>query len=128
MQQPARLLIATLLPTLLGVAAASASANDGAAAWQAVQQADARASVAQQTLSDRYTAIWSSLDASQKALFSARERAWLNQGRQQEQLACVARNGAGGARTELVAKTCEADVIEHHLGTLATPQRVASSN
>jgi len=121
MHQPARLLIATLL----GVAAASAVASDGAAAWQAEQRAHARASAAQQTLSDRYTAIWSSLDASQKTRFSAQERAWLNHGRQGELQACVAR---AGARTELVAKTCEADVIERHLDALAASQRVASSN
>jgi hypothetical protein len=121
MHQPARLLIAALL----AVAAASASANEGASAWHAEQQALARASAAQQTLSDRYAAIWSSLDASQKKRFSAQERAWLNQGRQHEQEACIARNGA---RTELLARICEADVIERHLAALAVPQRVALSN
>jgi hypothetical protein len=121
MRQPARLLIATLL----GLAAASASAYEGAAAWRAEQQAHARATVAQQTLSDRYTAIWSTLDASQKKRFSAQERAWLNHGRQRELQACIASHGTN---TELVAKTCEADVVERHLGALAAPQRVASSN
>ncbi|MGZ8255211.1 MAG: hypothetical protein ACXWVT_10195 [Burkholderiaceae bacterium] len=128
MHQLARPSIATLIATLLGAAAASAYASDGAAAWHAEQQAHARAVVAQQTLSDRYTVIWSSLDASQKARFSAQQRAWLNHGRQQEQQACIARGGASGARTELVVKTCEADVIERHLGTLAAPRRVASSS
>ena len=127
MPQPARLLNTTLLATLLGAAAGSAIATDGAAAWHAVQQADTRAIVAQQALSDRYTALWTSLDASQKARFSAQERAWLNHGRQEEQQACVARNSATGARTELVVKTCEADVLERHLGALTAPQRVASS-
>ena len=128
MHQPARFLIATLLPTLLGAAAGSVSANDGAAVWQAAQHADARANVAEQTLSDRYTAIWSSLDASQKARFSVQERACLNHGRQREQQACVARNGAGGARAELVVKTCEAEVLERHLGALAAAPRDASSH
>ena len=120
MRQPARLLIAALL----GVAASSSFANDDAAAWHARQQASARASAAQQTLSERYAAIWSSLDAAQKTRFSAQERAWLNSGRQEEQQACVARLGA---RTEVVALVCEADVIERHLGTLSAPRRVASS-
>lgn len=121
MRQPARFLIAALL----GVATSSAFANgDAAAAWHAEQQANARASAAQQTLSDRYAAIWPTLDAAQKTRFSARERAWLNSGRQQEQQACVA---SAGARTEVVARTCDALVIERHLGALAAPQRVAAS-
>lgn len=111
----------TLIAALLGFAAASAFAGDEvAAAWQAAQ----RASAAQQALSDRYTAIWSTLDAAQKSRFAAQERAWLNEGRQQEQQACIARSGA---RTELVALTCEADVIERRLGGLAAPQHIASS-
>jgi hypothetical protein len=106
---------------LLGCAATSASAgDDAAAAWEATQRAQA----AQQALSDRYTAIWSTLDPAQKSRFAAQERAWLNEGREQEQQACVA---GAGARTELVARTCEAAVIERRLGGLAAPQRVASS-
>jgi hypothetical protein len=121
MHRPARLLIAALL----GLAATAASASDGAAAWQAEQQAHARANAAGQALSDRYTVIWSSLDTAQKARFSAQERAWLNDGRQREQQACVA---SRGARTELVVKTCEADVIESHLRALGAPQRVVAAN
>jgi hypothetical protein len=121
MRPSARFLIAPLL----AAAATSASADGGAAAWQAEQQAHARASVAQQALSDRYTAIWTSLDPSQKARFSAQERAWLNAGREREQQACIA---SRGARTDLVAKTCEAEVLEKHLGTLGTAQRIAASS
>jgi hypothetical protein len=121
MRQPARLLITALL----GFAASAAIASDDVAAWHARQQADARASAAQQALSERYAAIWSTLDAAQKQRFSAQERAWLNSGRQEEQQACVARLGV---RTEVVARTCEADVIERHLGALAVPQRVAASS
>jgi hypothetical protein len=118
MRHTARILIAALL----GIAASPALAgDDAAAAWQAAQ----RATAAQQALSERYTAIWSTLDAAQKSRFSAQERAWLNEGRQQEQQACVAR---AGARTEAVARTCEADVIERRLGGLTVPQRVASSS
>jgi hypothetical protein len=113
---------ARLLTTaLLGFAASAAFANDdAAAAWNAAQRAQA----AQQALSDRYTAIWSTLDPAQKSRFAAQERAWLNEGRQREQQACIA---GAGARTELVARTCEATVIERRLGGLAAPQRVASS-
>jgi uncharacterized protein YcgI (DUF1989 family) len=104
-----------LIAALLGGAAVPALAGDEAvAAWHAAQQA----------LSDRYTAIWSTLDASQKSRFATQERAWLNEGRQLEQQACVER---AGGRTDLVARTCEADVIERRLGGLAAPQRIASS-
>jgi Tfp pilus assembly protein PilP len=120
MRQSARLLLATLL----GLAACPAFASDDAAAWHAQQQADARASAAQQALSERYAAIWSTLDAAQKTRFSARERAWLNSGRQEELQACIARLGQ---RTDVLARICDADVIERHLGALVVPQRVASS-
>jgi len=110
-----------LITALLGFASSPAFAgDDAAAAWKATQRVNA----AQQALSDRYTAIWSTLDPSQKSRFAAQERAWLNQGRQQEQAACIA---DAGARTELVARTCEAAVIERRLGGLAALQRVASS-
>ena len=82
MRIAARLLIAALLG-----AAAPRPSRTTTAAWQAAQ----RAETAQQALSDRYTAIWSTLDAAQKTRFSAQERAWLNEGRQQEVQACVAR-------------------------------------
>ena len=117
MRNTARFLVAALLGSA-GLPALAA--DDAAAAWHATQ----RATAAQQALSERYTAIWSTLDAAQKSRFAARERAWLNEGREQEQQACVAR---AGARTELVARTCEADVIERRLAGLAAPQRVAST-
>jgi len=116
MRQPARLLIAALF----GVAASSALAQDDLAAWQAAQ----RAETAQQALSDRYTAIWSTLDAAQKVRFSAQERAWLNEGRHEELQACI---GRVATRTEGVARRCEAEVIERHLGGLAAPRRIVVS-
>ena len=110
-----------LIAALLGSAVAPAVASDeAAAAWHAAQRANA----AQQALSDRYTAIWATLDATQKSRFSAQERAWLNDGRQQELRACVAHVGRSG---EAVVRSCEAEVIERHLGRLVAPQRVASS-
>src|SRR5512139_747845 len=118
MRNTARLLAAALL---VGAGFPALAGDDAAAAWQAAQ----RASAAQQALSDRYTAIWSTLDAAQKSRFAAQERAWLNEGRALEQQACIAR---ASARTELVARTCEAAVFERHLGAVAAPQRMASSS
>ena len=117
MRNTARILVAALLG---GAAVPALAGDDAAAAWQATQ----RAAAAQQALSDRYTAIWSTLDASQKSRFAAQERAWLNEGRQSEQQACNAR---AGEPTVLVARTCEADVIERRLIGLAAPQRIAAS-
>jgi hypothetical protein len=117
MRPTSRLLFAAI--TALAGASAFA-ADDSAAAWQAAQRANA----AQQALSDRYTAIWATLDAAQKARFGAQERAWLNEGREREQQACVAR---AGQRSDLVSHACEAEVVERHLGALPAPQRVATA-
>lgn len=119
MRQPA---LRVLFAVLLGAVSASAFAGDDSlAVWQASQ----RASQAQQMLSDRYTALWSTLDSAQKQRFSAQERAWLNEGREREQQACVEH---AGARTELNARTCEAAVTERHVASLAAPQRVVASS
>jgi hypothetical protein len=106
---------------LAGAFAASAAASEASlAAWQAAQRADS----AERVLSERYAAIWVTLDAAQKARFSAQERAWLNEGRQQEQQACLQ---AAGARTDLAVSTCAAEVTERHVGALATTPRVAAA-
>ena len=119
MRQPA---LRLLLAVTLGLAASSIfAADDWAGAWHAAQ----RASAAQEALSDRYTAIWTTLDPAGKTRFSAQERAWLNVGRQEEQQACVMR---AGPRTEVTARSCEADVIERHLRSLGVPGRQAASN
>jgi hypothetical protein len=110
-----------LIASVLGLAATSARAADEAlAAWQAARRADA----AQQALSDRYTAIWATLDTRQKSQFSAQERAWLNVGRQQEQQACL---DQFRIRTEASARGCEAEVIERHLDSLGQPRGPAPS-
>jgi uncharacterized NAD(P)/FAD-binding protein YdhS len=110
-----------LTTALLGATACAATASDDAAvAWHAAQ----RASAAQEALSERYTAIWATLDATQKARFSAQERAWLNDGRHRELQACVARSAKA---TEAVARACEADVVERRLGALTAPARSTSS-
>jgi hypothetical protein len=118
MRPTARILIAALFGALSGSAFA---ADDAAAAWTAARRADA----AQQALSDRYTAIWTTLDSGQKARFGAQERAWLNEGREREVQACVSR---AGAQTDLVVSRCAADVVERHLSALPAPQRVATSS
>jgi hypothetical protein len=105
----------------LAVGSAAALADDGAAAWLAAQRAQA----AEEALSGRYTALWRTLDAGQKAAFSARERAWLNGGRQDEQRACVAH---ARSADEAVLRSCEAFVRERHLATLAVPARVAAAH
>jgi hypothetical protein len=112
-----------VIVALLGAPALVEAATE-APSWELEQSAIQRASAAEQALSTRYTAIWATLDASQKRSFSAQERAWLNAGRTAEQQACVAR---AGARTEFVVRSCEAEVLERHLGALAAPQRVAVS-
>jgi hypothetical protein len=41
-------------------------------------------------------------------------------------VAAASASASNGGRTELVVKTCEADVIERHLETLTATQRVAA--
>ena len=114
-----------ILLALIAAPSVTAQAGEDLTAWEAQQQAAARADAAHQALSARYTAIWATLDASQKREFSRQERAWLNATRLDEQRACVASARAG---TEALVKSCEATVIERHLGSLAAPQRVATSS
>jgi hypothetical protein len=110
---------------LIALIAANAGLTSGAHAHDAayeVWQAQQRAEAAFEALSARYTQIWASLSREDKARFSAQERAWLNEGRQQEQRACVAHVGTA---SEAVAAACLASVTERHLAALATPARVA---
>jgi hypothetical protein len=113
-------LLRPLLATAIVAASASVLANDDVAAWRAAQRAQA----AEEALSARYTAIWQTLDAAQKTAFSARERAWLNGGRQAEQRACIAHAGADSA---LLARSCEAAVIERHAAALGDGARVPAA-
>lgn len=110
-----------LLTAGLAVASTSSFAGHEAATWHAAQQAEA----AQQALSERYTAIWSTLGAAEKARFSTQQRAWLNEGREKERQACVDRTGVP---TQLVIKRCEALVIERHIRRLEAPARVVALN
>lgn len=120
------------LTVLFLAATASARANESASAEQ-LALAQQRAANSFNMLSDRYAEIWSQLssidkasidkaadraaeNAADKARFSARERAWLNEGRWQEQSDCVA--AQGGASSALVRTRCEAEVIERHLRQL----------
>lgn len=109
-----RHIVAALAASLIA-AVASASTPDAEAF--AIRRAELRAEVAMQALSDRYTALWGRLDATSKKAFSARERAWLNDGRREEQRACAAQRPAVAAA--LAQAVCLAEVTEHRLATLA---------
>lgn len=110
------------LTAVVGLLLSSAAlAADGSAADR---QAAQRARDAQEALSERYTAIWATLDRAQKTHFSAQERAWLNEGRELERQACLKR---AGLRSELAVHTCEAEIVERRLRALAAPARASAS-
>jgi hypothetical protein len=115
-------LVGQLTAAVVGLLLSSAAftADGSAADWQAAQ----RANNAQEALSERYTAIWATLDRTQKTRFSAQERAWLNEGREMEQQACLQR---AGGRSELAVHTCKAEVVERRLRALGAPARAAAS-
>jgi hypothetical protein len=102
------------------VSSAAVAADGSVADRQAAQ----RANDAQEALSERYTAIWATLDRAQKTRFSAQERAWLNEGRDLERQACLQQ---AGLRSELAVHTCEAEIIERRLRVLGAPARAAAS-
>ncbi len=100
-----RLVLASLAVGVVGTAAAQSSPS--------AVQADA----AMSALSARYTQIWSSLGADERARFSAEERAWLNRGRWDEQKQCMASSATVAAEER--AAQCERLVIERRLQRLA---------
>lgn len=112
-------LLAAVLALVFLAATASARANEDASA-ERLALLQQRAANSFNLLSDRYAEIWSQLSAidkaADKARFSAQERAWLNEGRWQEQRDCVA--AQGGASSALVRAGCQAEVIERHLRQL----------
>jgi len=92
----------------------------------ATAQARATADAAHEVLVDRYRALWQSLGKQQKAAFAQRERAWLNEGRAEEERACVAQQSAHAAA--LAAQLCRLKVTEQKLASLpAAPATVASA-
>jgi hypothetical protein len=110
-----------MLLRTLGLAAALILAPIGAAIAQdadpAVAQARLAADEAHEQLVDRYRAIWVRLSRSQKSEFSARERAWLNGGRAEQEQRCVASLSA--ASVALAVQTCRLAVTEHHIAMLS---------
>jgi len=116
----------TALLAATWVAAASATTvaradagttTDAATLAQQAALAQIRAESSFNALSDRYTEIWARLPSADKTRFSAQERAWLNDGRWQEQRACVA--ALGGEPNAFVQARCQAAVIERRLAQLA---------
>jgi uncharacterized protein YecT (DUF1311 family) len=110
-----------MLLRTLGLAAALFLAPIRAAIAQdadpAVAQARLAADEAHEQLVDRYRAIWVRLSPSQKSEFSARERAWLNGGRAEQERRCVASlSAASGA---LALQTCRLAVTEHRIAMLS---------
>lgn len=93
----------------------------------ATAQARAAADAAHEVLVDRYRTLWASLGKQQKAAFAQRERAWLNEGRAEEERACAARPSAHSAA--LAEQLCRLKVTEQKLASLpATRATVASVN
>lgn len=89
-------------------------------------EAERDAREAQQVLSDRYTSLWSTLGAAERARFGQAERAWLNQARWAQQRQCIAAAGAvapSGA-ADLAAR-CLTLVTREHAQSL-TPPALAS--
>ena len=107
-----RNLIAALTASLIATTAAASTHDESLA----IRRAEMRAEVAMQALSDRYTALWGRLDSVSKKAFSASERAWLNDGRLNEQRACAAQRT--DVATALARAVCLAEVTEHRLATL----------
>lgn len=91
----------------------------------AIAHTRAAADVADEQLVELRRALWSRLNPAQKSAFAARERAWLNGGRADEQQRCVA---AAPAPTPLVVEQCRLAVAERHRGALATPIVQASAS
>ncbi len=107
-----------LLRHVLPAALAMGYAGIVAAQSPAAVQADA----AMAALSARYTQIWVTLGADERARFSADERAWLNRGRWDEQKQCIARNPTPD--TDERAAQCEQQVIERRLQHLGQMRQV----
>ena len=84
----------------------------------------AAADAANNRLVDQRRAVWSGLDATQKASFARTERAWLNDGRAAEEASCLA---GAPAPTPLVEQTCRLQVTERHLALLTAPIVQASA-
>lgn len=105
--------VATLF-SLMVAGSAHALAPEGEA------ERDARE--AQQVLSSRYTTLWATLGASERAHFAQAERHWLHHTRWAQQRQCIAgAASAGDAEATELAARCLAEVTRQHTLTLAQP-------
>lgn len=94
----------------------------------ATAQARAAADAAHEVLVDRYRTLWASLGKQQKGAFAQRERAWLNEGRAEEERACAVRQSAQGAHSAaLAAQLCRLKVTEQKLASLPTARATVAS-
>jgi hypothetical protein len=102
-------------------AVGAAHATDTGATVASVRAA---ADAADNQLVDQRRAVWSGLDAAQKASFARTERAWLNDGRAAEEARCLA---GAPAPSPLVEQSCRLQVTERHLALLTAPIVQASA-
>ena len=106
------------LVALLLAAPAHALAPEG--------EAEREAREAQQVLSGRYTAVWATLGAGERARFAQAQRHWLHHTRWALQRQCIAAAGpAGDAEAADLAARCLAEVTRQHTQTLAQPALAA---
>jgi hypothetical protein len=84
----------------------------------AVAEVRAAADAADAQLVEQRRAVWSRLNAAQKASFASNERAWLNSVRAEEEQRCLA-----GARAPapLAQQACRLQVTERRLAALSEP-------
>jgi hypothetical protein len=115
-------------PRLLAVAFLAFATTFGAAhavdPSAAVAEVRAAADAADAQLVEQRRAAWLRLDARQKTSFAQAERAWLNDGRADEELKCLA---GVPAPTPLAEQVCRLQVTERHLAGLSTPVVQASA-
>jgi hypothetical protein len=108
-----RLLAVAFLVSVTAIGAAHAV--DPSAA---VAEVRAAADAADAQLVEQRRAVWLRLDATQKASFARNERAWLNSGRAEEELTCLA---GVPAPTPLAEQACRLHVTERRLAALSAP-------
>ena len=90
-------------------------------------EAEREAREAQQVLSDRYTAAWATLGASERARFAQAERHWLHHTRWTQQRQCIAAASATATDAEAaeLAARCLAEVTRQRAHRLAQPALAA---
>jgi len=91
----------------------------------AAEQARRAADAAAEQLVELRRAVWLRLTPAQKAAFAARERAWLNGGRMDEEQRCA---DAAPTQSPLVVQQCRLAVAERHRVKLSAPIVQASAS